>query len=78
MIDKDDVLDGWHPRGLDAAFAPGAPAWLFLAEQDARPMAVFQIVSVERGGETLWVEELFVTPEARARAASPSAPAQSG
>jgi ribosomal protein S18 acetylase RimI-like enzyme len=55
-------------RGLDAVFAPGSPAWLFLAEQEGKPVAVFlanQIVSVEKGGETLWVEELFVTPEAR-------------
>ena len=57
-------------RGLDAAFRPGSPAWLFLAEQDGRAVGVFlanQIVSVEKGGETLWIEELYVTPGARRR-----------
>ena len=55
-------------RGLDAAFRPGSPAWLFLAEPDGRAVGVFlanQIVSVEKGGETLWIEELYVTPDAR-------------
>ena len=54
--------------GLDAAFRPGSPAWLFLAERDGQAIGVFlanQIVSVERGGETLWIEELYVTPGAR-------------
>ena len=55
-------------RGLDAAFRPGSPAWLLLAERDSKPVGVLlanQIVSVEKGGETLWIEELYVTPEAR-------------
>jgi len=55
-------------RGLDAAFRPGSPAWLFLAERDGQAVGVFlanQIVSVEKGGETLWIEELYVTPSAR-------------
>jgi GNAT superfamily N-acetyltransferase len=55
-------------RGLDAAFGPGSPAWLFLAERDGQAVGVFlanQIVSVEKGGETLWIEELYVTPAAR-------------
>ena len=55
-------------RGLDAAFRPGSPAWLFLAERDGQAVGVFlanQIVSVEKGGETLWIEELYVTPDAR-------------
>src|SRR3954451_18920683 len=55
-------------RGLDAAFRPGSPAWLFLAERDGQAVGVFlanQIVSVEKGGETLWIEELYVTPAAR-------------
>ncbi len=57
-------------RGLDAAFRPGSPAWLFVAEQEGRAVGVFlanQIVSVEKGGETLWIEELYVTPGARRR-----------
>ncbi len=55
-------------RGLDAAFRPGSPAWLLLAERDGQAVGVFlanQIVSVEKGGETLWIEELYVAPEAR-------------
>jgi len=55
-------------RGLDAAFRPGSSAWLFLAERDGQAVGVFlanQIVSVEKGGETLWIEELYVTPGAR-------------
>jgi GNAT superfamily N-acetyltransferase len=55
-------------RGLDAAFRPASPAWLFLAERDGQAVGVFlanQIVSVEKGGETLWIEELYVTPDAR-------------
>jgi GNAT superfamily N-acetyltransferase len=55
-------------RGLDAAFRRGSPAWLLLAERDGKTIGVLlanQIVSVEKGGETLWIEELYVTPEAR-------------
>jgi ribosomal protein S18 acetylase RimI-like enzyme len=55
-------------RGLDAAFRPGSPAWLMLAERDGAAVGVFlanQIVSVEKGGETLWIEELYVAPAAR-------------
>ena len=55
-------------RGLDAALRPGSPAWLLLAERDGEPVGVLlanQIVSVEKGGETLWIEELYVTAEAR-------------
>ena len=55
-------------RGLDAAFHSGSPAWLVIAERDGAAVGVFlanRIVSVEKGGETLWVEELYVTPAAR-------------
>src|SRR2546430_10015182 len=55
-------------RGIDGALAPHSPAWLWLAERDGRAVAVFlanQFVSVERGGFTLWVEELYVVREAR-------------
>ena len=55
-------------RGLDAALRPGSPAWLRLAERDGEPVGVLlanQIVSVEKGGETLWIEELYVKREAR-------------
>jgi ribosomal protein S18 acetylase RimI-like enzyme len=54
--------------GVDLALAQGSPAWLWLAEREGRPVGVFlanRIVSVERGGATLWIEELYVVPEAR-------------
>ncbi|TMA89100.1 MAG: GNAT family N-acetyltransferase, partial [Deltaproteobacteria bacterium] len=52
------------------ALAPHSPAWLWLAEREGRPAAIFlanEIASVERGGSVLWVEELYVVPEARRR-----------
>jgi len=55
-------------RGIDCALAPGSAAWLWLAERGSRAVAVFlanPIASVERGGAVLWVEELYVAPEAR-------------
>ncbi|MFL5311801.1 MAG: GNAT family N-acetyltransferase [Myxococcales bacterium] len=55
-------------RGIDLALAPASPAWLWLAERDGTPLGIFlanQIVSVERGGLALWVEELYVIPTAR-------------
>src|SRR3989442_12028892 len=55
-------------RGIDLALAPHSPAWLWLAERENRPAAIFlanEIASVERGGAGLWVEELYVVPEAR-------------
>ena len=56
--------------GLDAAFKPGSPAWLLVAEQERELVGVFlgnRIVSVEKGGETVWIEELYVVPKARRR-----------
>jgi len=55
-------------RGIDCALAPGSPSWLWLAERGSRAVAVFlanEIASVEKGGLTLWIEELYVVPEAR-------------
>src|SRR5256885_16790965 len=55
-------------RGLDLALAPHSPAWLWLAERQGQAVAIFlanEIVSVERGGRVLWVEELYVVPKAR-------------
>jgi len=55
-------------RGIDFALAPDSPAWLWLAERQGRAVAIFlanRVVSVERGGFTLWVEELYVVPEER-------------
>ena len=55
-------------RGIGCALAPHSAAWLWLAEFDRRAAAIFlanEIASVERGGLVLWVEELYVIPEAR-------------
>jgi len=57
-------------RGIDFALAAHSPAWLWLAEGDATPVAVLlanEIASVERGGLVLWIEELYVIPTARRR-----------
>jgi len=54
--------------GIDCALARDSPAWLWLAERDSKPVAILlanPIASVERGGLALWVEELYVVPEAR-------------
>lgn len=55
--------------GVDLAFAAHS-AWLLLAELHGVPVGIVlanQIVSVEKCGYTLWVEELYVVPEARRR-----------
>jgi len=55
-------------RGIDGALAPHSAAWLWLVEREGGAVAVFlanQIVSVEHGGFSLWVEELYVVPAAR-------------
>jgi GNAT superfamily N-acetyltransferase len=55
-------------RGIDAALVPHSPAWLWVAEREGRAVGIFlgnRIVSVEKGGHSLWVEELYVVPEER-------------
>ncbi len=57
-------------RGIELALAR---AWLWLAELEGETVAVFlanEIVSVEKGGLVLWVEELYVAPGARRRGAA--------
>ena len=57
-------------RGVDLALAPHSAAWLLLGERAGAPIGIVlanQVVSVEKGGHTLWVEELYVAPEARRR-----------
>jgi GNAT superfamily N-acetyltransferase len=57
-------------RGIDLALAPHSRAWPWLGEREDRPVAILlanEIASVERGGSVLWVEELYVVPEARRR-----------
>jgi len=55
-------------RGVDLALAPGSRAWLLLALRGGEAVGIFlanQIVSVEKSGYTLWIEELYVAPAAR-------------
>src|SRR2546430_3596400 len=55
-------------HGIDLALAPHSPAWLWLGQREGRTVAIFlanEVVSVERGGLVLWVEELYVVPETR-------------
>lgn len=55
-------------RGLDVALAEHSPAWLLLAEREGVAAGVCLAnrgASVEKGGATLWIEELYVVPAAR-------------
>ncbi len=54
--------------GLDHVLQPGGPAWLRMAWRAGQPVGILLgnvIVSVELGGRCLWIEELYVKPEAR-------------
>lgn len=56
--------------GVELAFTPHSLIWLLLAELDGVAVGILlanQIVSVGKGGYTLWVEELYVVPAARRR-----------
>lgn len=55
-------------RGITSALQANSRAWLWLAERASIPVGVLlanEIASVEHGGTVLWVEELYVFPEAR-------------
>jgi ribosomal protein S18 acetylase RimI-like enzyme len=55
-------------RGVELALAPHSPAWLILAFRDSTPVGIFlanQIVSVEKAGSALFIEELYVIPAER-------------
>ncbi|HEV8608014.1 MAG TPA: GNAT family N-acetyltransferase [Tepidisphaeraceae bacterium] len=54
-------------RGIELAMK-SASAWLLLAFSGEEAVGVFlanEIVSVEKSGRVLWVEELYVVPSAR-------------
>jgi GNAT superfamily N-acetyltransferase len=64
-IDEDGVA-----RAVELALMHGSTAWLVLALADGLVAGILlanPIVSVEHGGPSLWVEELFVVPERRRR-----------
>jgi GNAT superfamily N-acetyltransferase len=55
-------------RGVALAFSAGSAAWIVLARRAGHPAGIAlanRIVSVERGGEVLWLEELYIEPAAR-------------
>jgi ribosomal protein S18 acetylase RimI-like enzyme len=54
-------------RGLELAMTREA-AWLLIALRQQEPVGIFlanEIVSAEKSGLALWVEELYVVPSAR-------------
>ena len=55
-------------RGIELAMASPGTAWLLMALREDEAVGVFlanEIVSVEKSGRVLWVEELYVVPSAR-------------
>src|SRR4051812_19624447 len=55
-------------QGVELALAEGSGAWLLLALRGDEAVGIFlgnQIVSVEKSGYALWIEELYVVPAAR-------------
>ncbi len=55
-------------RGIELSLEPHSSARLLLAERGGAPVGVLLgnvIVSAEKGGHTLWIEELYVAPQAR-------------
>jgi ribosomal protein S18 acetylase RimI-like enzyme len=57
-------------QAVGRAMSPHSPAWLLLALRDGKPLGILlanQEVSVETPPSTLWIEELYVIPEARRR-----------
>ena len=55
-------------RGVGLAMTAAESTWLLMAIRDERAVGIFlanEIVSVEKSGLVLWVEELYVIPAAR-------------
>jgi GNAT superfamily N-acetyltransferase len=55
-------------RGIELAMTAAATTWLLMAIREGEPVGIFlanEIVSVEKAGLVLWVEELYVIPGAR-------------
>lgn len=64
-VDEDGVA-----RAVELALTHGASAWLVVATLHGLPAGVLlanPILSVEKGGGSLWIEELYVAPERRRR-----------
>lgn len=64
-IDDDGIA-----RGVELCLAHGSSAWLVMAFSHGMPVGILlanPIVSVEKGGISLWIEELYVAPERRRR-----------
>jgi ribosomal protein S18 acetylase RimI-like enzyme len=57
-------------RAVELCLAHGSPAWLVVALRHGLPAGILlanPIVSIEHGGISLWIEELYVPPEQRRR-----------
>jgi GNAT superfamily N-acetyltransferase len=57
-------------RAVELALSPGASAWLVIGTIGGLPAGVLlanPLVSVEKGGAALWIEELYVAPAHRRR-----------
>ena len=64
-VDDDGVA-----RGVELCLVHGSSAWLLMAFLHGMPAGILlanPIVSVEKGGVSLWIEELYVPPERRRR-----------
>jgi ribosomal protein S18 acetylase RimI-like enzyme len=60
--------DAQIARGLARTFAAGSPAWIAIARRGVEAVGITltnRNVSVEKGGEFLWMEELYVVPAER-------------
>jgi GNAT superfamily N-acetyltransferase len=57
-------------RAVELALAPSSVAWLLIATVGGIPAGVLlanPLVSIEHGGASLWIEELYVMPAHRRR-----------
>jgi GNAT superfamily N-acetyltransferase len=55
-------------KTLKLIVASGSSAWLVMASRDAQVVGIClanRILSVEKGGPVIWIEELYVVPAAR-------------
>jgi len=68
QMQEHDLPTGGIGAGLDLALAGGSSARLVIARRGGETVGVLLgnvIVSVEKGGLTLWIEELYVPAAAR-------------
>ncbi|MGI6498272.1 MAG: GNAT family N-acetyltransferase [Oscillospiraceae bacterium] len=64
------VPEAYHQRTFDAILEPGAPVFGILLKQGEQPAGyavASRYFSVEAGGQTLWIEDLYVRPAFRSQ-----------